>query len=82
MIASIRALSGWHTSELAAEQNQRFIELAEIVQQRGGGLIGGGRVPGQVAMQIVLLIPAGMTDLDKVDSRFGLGSVPQMVETS
>ena len=66
-----RPCAGGEPAELAAEQDQRFVEQAALLQvgeQGGRGLVRGLRVTDQALMQVVVLIPTGMTDLDESDA--------------
>src|SRR5690349_8741523 len=77
VIAAILTLGSRQPAELAAEQHERFVKQAalfEIGQERGRRLIGRGRLIDQTLVQVVVMIPAWLADLD--ESHAGLAQPP------
>jgi len=69
--APVGTLRSREAAELAAEEDERVLQQAalfEVCQQRRRRLIRRGRVAHQASVQVVVLIPAGVADLDEADA--------------
>src|SRR5438552_4285524 len=67
-------------AEFAAPHDQRVLQqpaLFQVLNQSSGSLVGTFALKGQVARQIVVLIPSAVVELDKPDVAFGQASRQQ-----
>ena len=68
VVPAVLSLRGRLAAELAAEQDQRFLEqppLLQVGQQRGRGLIDRRAAIDQSLVQVVVVVPAGLANLDE-----------------
>src|SRR5262245_27897999 len=72
VIAPIRPLGAGLAAELAAEEHERLIEQAaplQVVEKCRRRLIDRGTAIDQTLVQVIVMVPARLTDLDKAHAR-------------
>ncbi len=72
VVPAVLPLGGRQPPELAAEQDERVVEkssLLEIGQERGGRLIRRRRVADEPLVEVVVMVPPSLADLDEADPR-------------
>ena len=68
VVAAVGALGGRLAAELAAEEHQRLVQqpaLFQVGEQRGGRLVDGPAAVDQPLVQVVVVVPARLADLDE-----------------
>ena len=73
VIAAIGPLRGRLAAELAAEEHQRLVEQAapfEVVEQGGHRLVDGMAAIDQSLVQIAVMVPTRLANLDEADAGF------------
>src|SRR5260370_41186906 len=73
LIAAIGALGSWHAAKLAAEENQRFLQQAaplQVIQKGRGGPVHHDGLIDQPLVQVAVMVPSGLGDLDEAHPGF------------
>src|SRR6185295_19104577 len=74
VVAAVLVLGVRSAAEFATPDEQRVLEhppLLEVVDEGGNRLVDAGGVGGQLGLELLVLVPAGIGKLDEPDAGFG-----------